>query len=274
MAPPNATEQLEKEWAEKGKPYRRTSKPYRSTFTIPFDVSDSDSGVAYLSLPAGLVLTCFDFGLGDEIPDGFGGQRKANLADTNLARAGYTNGDQDFAIESMSLTSVGFRVRQAMPTKVPGNKTVKDAYDGKAAIVDPASLLTPPQLMSPFNLEDAVFSRLIKLASLTFVWDQGDRTIPMGALDEIPEGGANSFLRANGEPHPSSRYRIAEGFKWGAAGDSGSQFACQIRIERALVVPLTLIKLPGEELASLPTAVCLDVAMRAHGVGFSSVSQN
>lgn len=274
----SATEIIESEWNSpdgpaKGKPYRRTSKLYRSVASIKLDVSDSANGIYYLSVPKESSVTLFDYGLGEQIDDGFGGERKASAADTNLAKGGFTNGGEDFAIEAMSLTSLGFRLAVA-PFAAPGNKTVADAYAGLATLVDPVSFIVPPQLASPFNLEDAVFARLVKQTAVTFVWDQGQSTLPIGALDEIPEGGASSFLRANGEPHPSSRMRIPEGYQWRHAGEGNSQFQVKLVVSRGLVVPCTAITLPGASAISVPTGVCLDIAMRAHGTAFSPLQKN
>lgn len=269
---PNAKSRLLAEFQALGKPFRTVSRPYRSVVTIPFAVADVANGVGYLTLGEGAEFEAFGYGLGDMIDDGVGGQRRAGEADTNQSKSGKTNGGEDFAIDSVSATCVGFRFVQ---TPVAGltNPFVAQAYAGKALVCDPGSLIMPPQVQSPFLLNNAIFEAVQSISSVAFVFDRGTE-IPIGALDEIPEGGAKSFLHSNGEPHPSSRYRVPEGYIWRNAGQQDSDFIMRMRTRRSLVIPFTQITLPGGIAVTAPTAVLMDVAMRVHGTGFRPLSEN
>ena len=84
-------------------------------------------------------------------------------------------------------------------------------------IYDPGALYTPPQIQSPFNLEAGLYRQLAGHISVEFEWDRG-RIVKMGTLEQIPEGAANSYLRAVGEPSTNDRYRIPEGYLWRREG--------------------------------------------------------
>ncbi len=272
MDQPSARERLLEEFKAKGKPFRTVSRPYRSVLSIPFVVADVANGIGYLTLPEGSEYEAFGYGLGDMIDDGLGGQRRATEADTNLSKAGKTNGGEDYAIDGVSMTCVGFRFT-CPPFAAPANPTAAGIYTGKTIVCDPGSLLMPPQVQSPFLLNNAIQEAVSSVAAFSFMFDRSTE-IAIGAADEVPEGGAKSFLHANGEPHPSSRMRIPDGYIWRSAGNPDSDFIVKLKVKRGLAIPFSQITLPGASALAVPTGLVMDLALRVHGCGFKPLGEN
>lgn len=271
-----------KMYAQHGEPFEAFTKPYKSTMQFDFVVPSTDAfpggaiTMAHAILRAGTTFELFSYKIGDNIPYGAAGTTKAaTAADTNLSRPRGTNGNEDFIIEGMSGSVRGHRV--VYPSAAYGTTTDTDvvqAYQGQRVLYDPASLAAPPQVYSPFNMENGFFNALAPLAEVTFLWDR-NKTIVIGTLDQIPEGAAKSFLRANGDPRTDNRFKAPEGYVWRAQGKPDSEFTVKVTTYEALVVPISFVALKGAAtLTTTLTDICVDFILRLHGLSLRLPSGN
>lgn len=265
-----------------GKQFLCNTRPYHSCAAVTFDVvsGDETSGTAFAVLREGTRLTFFNYGIGDTINLG-GGDTKATLADTNQAKGGTTNGSMDFVIEGIGLSCRGMRIAysgepltylQALST----DSDVLASFEGGVAVYDPAPLITPPQMQSPFNLENGMFQALLGQASLNLLFDR-QRVEEIGTLELLPQAGASSYLRANGAPEAGNKYRIPEGYVWRRSGQPDNNLSVNVQIQRPIVVPINLAELPAganEGDAIIPTSISLEIVMRVFGLGIDLPSGN
>jgi hypothetical protein len=257
--------------------------PYHSTAIIPFDVVDWTEapapGVAMAVLRKDTVATFFTYGVGDQINLGGTGNRKATDAETNLARGNSTNGAEDYVIEGIGFHSRGYRVGYtgASLTAIDllaADADVLAAFQGDRPICDPAAIMTPPQVGSPFNLEQALFQSFLGQASVELLFDR-KRVEKIGTLDLLPQAGAQSLLRANGIPSADNRYKIPEGYLWRKDGQPDCELEIDVRIQNAIVAPINATTLWDATAASVaPTTIWLEVVMRLFGLGVDMPSQN
>lgn len=255
--------------------FEATTIPYKSTVCV----QAVDSGVAasggngFLVIPQ-QTLEFFSYGLNQPVPgDPF--LRLANESDTNMAAARKTNGNEDYIIEGVSLTARDYRLAYAGSATIGGNSAaVAAAAAGKAPLFDQSSVLMPAQVMSPFNLEDALSEAIVPHCSLTFTFDRR-KIFKIGTLDQIPEGGRKSYLRAGGEPSTSDRYKIPEGYLWRRDGQPDCEFSATMQIQENIVFPYTQV-IPGFGVttAQAPQYVLLNLSMRVHGLSVRLPSQN
>jgi hypothetical protein len=164
---------------------------------------------------------------------------------------------------------------------VPGGFTPRvDAAVVNAAgpLMDPAALVTPPQAQSPFNLENALLEAVAPYTAVEFEWDRG-RIIPIGSIDQIPEGGAKSFLRSHGDPRTDDRYKIPEGYLWRRDGQPDCEFIVRLKTTSDVVIPCNNIA----SFANPPVfalnpgqfpGLGLDVTCRVHGLSVKLPSRN
>lgn len=272
-------EELIESFKNAGKPFVATTKPYKSTKTVVFDVVDGGNGVAY-AVAAAQQHNFFDYNIGGAVADGFGGNFQAPDSWTNMQKASQTNGATRFVIEGISMVYRNARFQYPANSLGVGvtNAIVKAwAYGANGAVppqgLDPAALVAPPQLHSPFNLENAIAQSFARCCSVYFQFDQ-ERTDLLGSLDEFPEGGASSFLRSNGQPRFDNRYRMPEGYLWREAGKPDSSLNVQVNLRESIVIPLTLIIPPGAEAVITPTKLAIDCTMRLHGLAVRPPSDN
>jgi hypothetical protein len=261
--------------------FRASTKPYKSSAQFTFTVTDASGGTAYLVGTAGQTLEFFNYGMGQPI-DWADTTKKSTESDTNQETANQTNGTEDYVIEGLSATVKGVRVQYfsakgPVPGSISGlNPAVRDMYLGLTPILDPAALVAPPQVQSPANLEDVLFEAIKPHLSLALEWD---RTVAekIGTLDELPEGGAKSFLRASGEPRVGNKYEIPEGYLWRRSGEPDSKLVVRATMNEAVVIPITLVNPPPSPLGTTPVApiaVYVDVTIRLHGMSASIPSRN
>jgi hypothetical protein len=263
-----------------------TTRPYKSTVQFTFDVVVGLGGpptvMAHAILRANQNVEWFGYGIGDQIPNGPAGVfRRAAGDDTNQSRGRRTNGVEDFVIEGISLTRKGIRI--AYPdADVPAAVTASNdpdvigMYEGTTESDDPGSLLFPPEAESPLTLRDVFGQAILPQCAVQFVWDRR-RFIPIGTADQIPEGGAKSFLQANGVPETMNRYKIPEGYVWRRTDKPDGDFVAQGQIGNPRGIPVTNIALSGSiDPADLVQAsqIFVDVAMRVHGLGLAQPGQN
>ena len=155
-----------KDYDENKLTFRATTRPYKSKTTFLWTVVNSlptpAPTVAYAKLLKGQTNDFFGFGLQTPLQFTQTFNKPATEADTNLSTARNTNGQEDFVIESISASSSGCRPEYtATDTLLVAlgltDPDVVAAYLGQRYIIDPGTLIAPPQCTSPFNLEDAMF---------------------------------------------------------------------------------------------------------------------
>jgi hypothetical protein len=257
--------------------------PYHSTGVFAFDVVDSNvtvpPGVAFAVARRNQALTLFDYGVGTEVNLGGSSNKRATDAETNLGKASSTNGAQDYIIEGVGFSCVGATLAYSGTPltnlqALTSDADVEAALLGDRLVYDPAGILTPPQLQSPFNLEQGMFQALLGQISCEFQFDR-TRIEKIGAVDLLPQAGAQSFLRANGAPESSNRYRIPEGYIWRKDGQADSELAVNLRLQNAVVVPITNpILWSVAATPTPPTTIWLRVKMVLFGLGINMPSQN
>lgn len=264
-----------------GQPFNASTKPYKSTHQFVGTIVDPNLtlGIAYAVFKTGNAnsVEWFDYGIGDEILFGAPpGIRRGLEDDTNLSLRRQTDGAEDFIIEGMSATarSTRFAYTAVPPATPPVDPDVVAAYLGNAVILDPAAIAIPPQVNSPFNLENTLMSALAPHIQIEFEWDR-ETVKKIGTLDQIPEGGAKSFLRSNGDPRTDDRFRIPEGFLWRRAGQPDSEFVVRGTLAEAVVVPINLVLRPGDATTFVaPRFVMLDITVRVHGLRVKLPTRN
>lgn len=263
--------------------------PYHSTTRFQGDIVNfsgaASPGVGYAVFRKNQSRVLFNYGVGNQVDLGGPAQTTATEADTNLGKASSTNGAEDFVIEGVGFHSRGKRIAFAPGTGnlyvggvgTPTDPAVIGALTGDVAIYDPAAINVPPQIQSPFNLEDGVLQALLPLISVSFLFDR-KRTEKIGTVDVMPCTSAKSYLRANGEPSQNNMYRIPEGYIWRRDGQPDSEFTAQLNLERDLVVPLNGI-VPyvtgGTQVSpACPTTVWIEVTMRLFGLAIDLPTAN
>lgn len=266
------------EWKASGKPYLANFKAYKSTAQISFVVIHAlGNTMAHAVAKPGQVLEFFSYGIGDAIPYGPTPlQKRATESDTNVTSSHNTNGQEDFVIEGASLTCSATRVAYAATlAESLTDADVIGAYRGQVPLHDPAALIAPPQVCSPFNLENALMTALLPWMTFEFEFDRR-RKEQIGTLDQVPEGGAKSFLRANGDPRTDNRIRFPEGFIWRGEGKPDSEMVVRSQLRSPVVIPISLVDLEAvvSDLPTQPTHIFLDLALRVHGLACGPLSRN
>ncbi len=258
--------------------------PYLSTGVFRLDVVDSAltvaPGVAYAVARKNQILTLFNYGVGNQIDLGGSAQTRATEADTNQGEGSRTNGAQDFVIEGVGFFCRSYRVAYAANTGNlygggPADADVAASLTGDVPTYDPAAINMPPQVQSPFNLENGIFQSLIDNISVDFLFDR-KRTEKIGTVNVMPCGSAKSMLRANGNPENGNIYRIPEGYIWRRAGQPDSEFTANLTLQRQLVVPINGIipYVSGGAAAAVPTTIWVEVTMRLFGLAVDLPSSN
>jgi len=274
---------LLKAYADNGKPFIARTIPYHSTASLELDVVDGDrGGFAFAVARKNTQLTFFQYGVGEQVDLGGSiGFVRATDAETNQAKGSSTNGAQDYVIEGVGLSCRAMRVEYAGTSKIYLDALLTDAdtlaaVQGNVSIYDPAAIFSPPQMQSPFNLENGIFQSLLGLCSVEFLFDR-KRVEKIGTLEMLPQAGAASYLRANGAPETNNRYKIPEGYLWRRDGEPDCELGVSVTVERPLVVPINLAAVWGGESAGViltPSTIVLEVVMRLFGLGIDLPSQN
>lgn len=274
-------------YAETKQPFVATTKPYKSTVSFTFNATNliAAATTVWYVAPAGIPLAWFGYKLNDVVPStgaqvtGTAAYRSANEADTNISKARTTNGAEDFIIEGMSCSCRSVRAGWSSTFGVPTSltdPTVSFAVLGNNPIYDPGAMYLPPQIQSPFNLEMGLFRHLGPYVAVEFEWDRA-RIVKMGTLDQIPEGAANSYLRASGEPSTNDRYRVPEGYIWRREGEPDCEFIVRGTLQDPLCVPALRVAVPTTATVAdveNPAIVNLDVVLRLHGLSVKLPSRN
>jgi hypothetical protein len=274
-------------YAKTDQPFTAGTKPYKSTVSFTFNATNliSAATTVWYVAPSGVPLTWFGYKLADVVPStgaqvaGTVAYRTANEADTNISKARTTNGAEDFIIEGMSASCrsvrAGWNQLGGSPPAIT-DANVANCLLGNLPIYDPGAMYLPPQIQSPFNLEMGLFRHLGPYVSVEFEWDRS-RIVKMGTLDQIPEGAANSYLRASGEPSTNDRYRIPEGYIWRREGEPDSEFITRGTLQDALCVPMLRVAVPTTSTVAdveNPALVNIDVVLRLHGLSVKLPTRN
>ena len=279
-------DQLFQEYAKEGKTFGCSTRPYVSLATIVFDVKNAlpagGPTMAHAVAQAKQEISWFYFGVGDGIEIGSKANsitKKATEADTNMSKGKKTNGVEDFVIEGVSCSMVGMRLVYSdadIATAAPGglDGSVLNAYIGKTKLVDPAALIAPPEYGSPVNLEETFFEAIAAKVSARLVWDRKG-FIPIGTLDQFPEGAARSILRAHGDPNTGNRYKIPEGAVFRRVDKTDGDFSVEGKLEDDVLIPISLVALGGVDTPlAIPEQIFVDIRLRLHGLGFGKPGQN
>jgi hypothetical protein len=259
--------------------FRGTTRPLKSVQSFVFTVLNGLGGppavMAHAVARAGQQATWFGFGIGDALPLGAGLQKVATDADTNLGKARNTNGLTDFVIQAISCSCKAVRIQYAaadIPAAVV-DPDARNAYLGLSKLNDPGSLIMVPQGGSPVMLEDLLMQAILPNIDFRLTWDRS-RFIPVGTLEQVPEGGGRSFLRANGVPETMNRYKAFEGYPWRRKDKPDSDFVIEGMVRDPVVVPIANIALSGAAAPLVqPLNLFVDIVMRVHGVGLEQISQ-
>jgi hypothetical protein len=267
-----------------GEPFSASTKPYKSTVTWTYTTVNyiAAASVVWAVAAQGQSNDYFGYKIGDQVP-GNGDTsvpfRQATEGDTNLSKARTTNGAEDFVIEGMSASHANTRLDYSGGPAVfpPGivDVVVGQALGGAVPIYDPGSLYAPPQVFSPFNLEDGLYRSLAPSIALEFQWDRG-KIVKIGTLEQIPEGAANSYLRSSGEPSTNDRYRIPEGYLWRREGQPDSEFIIRGVLTQPVAVPMLVVLGPSATTPTniIPGRIKLDSLMRLHGLSVKLPTRN
>jgi hypothetical protein len=274
-------ERLADQFKAANQPFNISTRPYFSSGAFRFKVTDTvedSAGVirVFLKAEKNQRIEFFSYGLGDDVDSVGLGNRNATDCDTNIVEKTNTN-NEDFCIEGLSATSRGIAVNYEETTGLT-DETWNDALvNGTVTIDDPGANVLPPEVASPLTLEDTIFRAMAPKVQLRLEWNRKEGDY-LGTVDQIPEGGGKSYLKANGEPTAFNYFRIPEGWIWrreGAPRDTILVISATV-CEPILVVatlPLTFIDSPDLELDELQ-AVNLVWKLRLHGRAAYLPSQN
>jgi hypothetical protein len=185
-----------------------------------------------------------------------------------MARGKSTNGAADCVIEGLSLGAVGLRIQYDSEVhsefdSIGPDASITRALSGLCAVRDPSALLVPPEFDSPANLEDSPAQLLIKHAALELEWDRR-RTEKLGNCSQYPEGAANSYLKANGQPRVDNLWAIPEGYRWNRDGQPDSELLARIVIPEQVVLPIHTILPNSGETRRAPEYIWTDLCLRVH----------
>lgn len=269
-------------------PFSASTKPYKSTVTFAYTAVNpiNASSVVWMIATQGQSRDWFSYKIGDQVPGNTTGAyanpyRSATEADTNISKARTTNGAEDFVVEGMSASHRSVRADFTAVSEsqilVPDitDPVARECIRGNVPIWDPGALYLPPQCQSPFNLEDTLFRAMIGHISIEFEWDRS-KTVKVGTLEQIPEGAANSYLRASGEPSTNDRYRIPEGYLWRREGQPDSEFCCRGNLTEPIAFPMLAVLSPALGTPGLiyPSFIFIDVVLRLHGLSVKLPTRN
>lgn len=277
MLQPSARDLLAEQYEASQKDYRIRTTPYHSVGQFIGEVVDVQvaESVAFLKF-APQEVSFFATGRSDRI-DLADETLRALFSETNLQKANSTNGPEDMAIEGLSFQRISYRAQYETHSAGWGAALVdvgsQRAMLGRAPVVDPFGIITPPQLQSPFMLQDAIFQGLIKHSSVELRFDTS-KSFELGLLDLLPCSNASSYLDANGAPSKESRFTLNEGLLWQRDGEPDSDLEMLVTLQRELVVPLSLVTMPGGNAAVAPRRVYCVAMGRLHGVSFGFAGVN
>lgn len=221
----------------------------------------------------------FRKGEGDRLQLG-AGETDCTDAESNLQKGGSTDGARDMAVEGLQISSGGSLVkyynRGVAPTGfgvVPLDEDVRAALWGEGHILDPFGLIVPPQLQSPYLLEDALFTKLMQLSTVKIDLDTS-RPFKLGLCQLFPGAAGQSMLKATGIPEAANQFMFKEGLLWKRDGRSDSDLKMTVELHRPLIMPINLVTLPGGNAATAPTHIYQRVMIDLLGVSVTELGDN
>lgn len=280
--------QMLQAYAEANQPFTASTKPYKSTTGWVFTGTNTvvTSSVRWLVARFNQKCEWFSYKIADVVPQNpapAAGYRTATEADTNISKARTTNGAEDFIIEGLSATCRSVRISYnsadggafSIAGSDLADPDVASCLFGGEPILDPGALYAPPQVQSPFNLENTLYRLISPHIAVEFEWDRS-RVAKIGTLEQIPEGGANSYLRTSGEPSTNDRYRVPEGYLWRREGQPDSEFIVRGTLTEPVCMPILSVSLPSSVTPAVATIgkVWIDVVVRLHGLSVKLPSRN
>lgn len=224
---PNAFEKLRRQYEDDGTDYYCEAREYYSTASIIFDVDGDPVTVAgqppryTLNAAVNQSAQLFAYKVGDQMQianvrtGAAAGTRVATKADTNLLEASKTN-NEDFAASAMGLQARGIRLEFEEGLNYPVVLTAafnQVIQEGTQFLQDPGAHVMPPEIDSPLILEDRMLRAITKSVNFRERWDNR-------AEDDIALGrglgplGAESYLKAMGEPTTGNAKRLDPGILW------------------------------------------------------------
>lgn len=202
---------------------------------------------------------------------------KWSEADTTLTKPRSTPGAADMAIEGL-----GFELRGVKPEYASSvgfvsgtaDKAVDQAMTGFGPIYDPSSKVVPVEFSSPVMLESVLVTALSPYLSISFEWDQAERTEKIGTANQLGVGGGASYLHANGVPSSRDRYEIPEGYIWSRDGEPGCEFICAMTLVENVAIPFsTVTELEAATLIN-PVRIHAEFMLRAFGLQLRMPNKN
>lgn len=260
-----------------GKDFEFRTTPVSIAGQLRGDVTAGANGVDFLVFAPQTVKLARK-GIGDEAAYGRTNS-DATEAETNLQRGGSTDGARDMAIEGIQISSLGCLVNYTDGGAVSGwgtaptQEAVVRALAGQAAIVDPFGLIVPPQLQSPYLLEDALFVSLMRLSAVELKLDTS-RPFNLGCARLFPGSAGASMLHSNGDPMVSNTFVFPEGILWQRDGKADSDLSLTLTLHREVVVPLNSVTLPGGAAVTPLKNVYQRIGIDLTGVSVSELAVN
>lgn len=278
---PTAREKIVAPYIERGQPHEFRSTPVSVAGQMRADIVAHSASIAFVVFAPQEVKLARK-GIGDDIQYGRTNS-EATEAETNLQKGGSTDGARDMAIEGIQLSGLGTLLDYyGGGTRLgwgegggaaPDNERVVRALNGESMLVDPFGLVVPPQLQSPYLLEDTLFVNLMRLTSLELKLDTS-RPFNMGCARLFPGSAGASLLRSTGEPLNSNVFSFPEGILWQRDGKADSDLAITLKLQRELVMPISPVTLPGGSAPTIPLHVYQRIGVDLLGVSVSELAVN
>jgi len=272
---PTARQRIIQPYIDQKIPHEVRTTPVSGVMQLRGQVVASNDGIGWLVFKPQTVKF-FRKGDGDVTPYG-AANVEATDAESNLQRSGSTDGARDMAIEGLQISPNGRLVSFAAADldnfgTDPTNEDVLAALSGTDLLVDPFGLIIPPQLQSPFLLEDAIFQNLMSLSTVRIELDTS-RPFKLGLAKLYPGMAGESMLHSPGLPHVDNAFGFSEGIVWHRDGKSDSDLKLVLELHRNVVIPLSQVTFPGGS-ATLPAFVFQRIAIDVLGVSVTELGTN
>lgn len=263
------------EYRAKGRPFRLSTKPYWTTFTVEGRiVAGPTTATSFIVIDKNQNIRAFDYAVGGQRPDGFGGSMLATYMDTNLSKPRQTNSTEDFCIENLRISLRDVRFNFGTAPGAITDPAVLAAFNGQAGFQDIGAVFHAPQKDSPLRLEDSLGRHIRPALSVALLWD-GEQVQRIGLASQCPDQQAASLLTAAGLPTESNEFQLPEGAIWRKTGkDSDTELNMQIFTESSRVIVINNATWPGATVPSAPVKVAFDFVIELGGFALKYESKN
>ena len=270
-------DQMIARYVNKQKPFYLSTLKYWSTATFNMRVVNAADGVAHCVLARNQRASAFDYAVNSPKSDGFGGNTiLATYTDTCLTKARQTVGSDEMVIEGLSVSVRDVRTLFADEDIPDGlDPDVRAAFQGLRPWSDIGAFFRPPQLDSPFRLEDALGRFLRSKISTTFVWD-GQNNERVGLLSHCPDLAAASMLTTAGVPDEKNMYSLPEGWIWNKPGsERDTELHLELVTEQTGIFTISGVTFPGTDGGpSYPAQLAIDLHVQLNGFALGYDSAN